>query len=77
MKLTDIECRKAQSKEKRYRLSDENGLSLLVTPSGQKYWNIRFTVLGERKSEHHQQPNDLTHVQDIQKGLQQLVQALN
>ncbi|AMX18474.1 tyrosine-type recombinase/integrase [Acinetobacter pittii] len=51
MKLTDIECRKAQPKEKRYRLSDENGLSLLVTPSGQKYWNIRFTVLGERKSE--------------------------
>ncbi|MCU4337976.1 tyrosine-type recombinase/integrase [Acinetobacter dispersus] len=51
MKLTDTECRKAQPKEKRYRLSDENGLSLLVTPSGQKYWNIRFTVLGERKSE--------------------------
>lgn len=51
MKLTDIECRKAQPKEKRYRLSDENGLSLLVTPSGQKYWNIRFTILGERKSE--------------------------
>ncbi|MFT0694417.1 tyrosine-type recombinase/integrase [Acinetobacter nematophilus] len=51
MKLTDTECRKAQPKEKRYRLSDENGLSLLVMPSGQKYWNIRFTVLGERKSE--------------------------
>ena len=51
MKLTDTECKKAQPKEKRYRLSDENGLSLLVTPSGQKYWNIRFTVLGERKSE--------------------------
>lgn len=51
MKLTDTECRKAQPKEKRYRLSDENGLSLLITPSGQKYWNIRFTVLGERKSE--------------------------
>lgn len=51
MKLTDAECRKAQPKEKRYRLSDENGLSLLVMPSGQKYWNIRFTVLGERKSE--------------------------
>lgn len=51
MKLTDTECRKAQPKEKRYRLSDENGLSLLVTPSGQKYWNARYTVHGERRSE--------------------------
>lgn len=51
MKLTDTECRKAQPQEKRYRLSDENGLSLLVTPAGQKYWNVRYTVHGERKSE--------------------------
>lgn len=51
MKLTDTECRKAQLREKRYRLSDEDGLSLLVTPLGQKYWNIHFTVFGARKSE--------------------------
>ncbi|UNT59891.1 DUF4102 domain-containing protein [Acinetobacter sp. ASP199] len=51
MKLTDTECRKAQPKEKRYRLSDENGLSLLVTPAGQKYWNVRYTVHGQRQSE--------------------------
>ncbi len=31
----------------------------------------------ESKSEQHQQSHDLTHVQDIQKGLQQSVQALN
>ncbi len=31
----------------------------------------------ESKSERSQQTNDLTHVQDIQKGLQQSVQALN
>ena len=51
MKLTDTECRKAQPQDKRYRLSDENGLSLLVTPAGQKYWNVRYTVHGQRKSE--------------------------
>ncbi|WP_257223732.1 MULTISPECIES: Arm DNA-binding domain-containing protein [unclassified Acinetobacter] len=51
MKLTDTECRKAQPQDKRYRLSDENGLSLLVTPAGQKYWNVRYTVHGERNSE--------------------------
>ena len=44
MKLTDTECRKAQPKEKHYRLSDENGLSLLVTTAGQKYWNVCYTV---------------------------------
>lgn len=51
MKLTDTECRKAQPQDKRYRLSDENGLSLLIMPAGQKYWNVRYTVHGERKSE--------------------------
>ena len=33
--------------------------------------------MDEANSEKGQQPNDLTHVQDIQKGLQQSVQALN
>jgi hypothetical protein len=31
----------------------------------------------ESKPQQHQQSHDLTHVQDIQKGLQQSVQALN
>lgn len=26
-------------------------MSLIVTPAGQKYWNARYTVHGERKSE--------------------------
>ena len=51
MKLSDVACKKAQPKDKRYRLSDENGLSLIVTTAGQKYWNVRVTVHGERKSE--------------------------
>ncbi|MBB6364653.1 tyrosine-type recombinase/integrase [Acinetobacter lwoffii] len=51
MPLTDTECRKAQPKEKQYRLSDSHGLSLIITTKGQKYWNVRVTVHGERKSE--------------------------
>lgn len=56
----------------------------------QGYGNASFEVGGEDgldiveefyteepKSEQHQQIHDLTHVQDIQKGLQQSVQALN
>ncbi|EXB30049.1 hypothetical protein J518_2915 [Acinetobacter baumannii 1419130] len=31
----------------------------------------------ESKLEQHQQTNDLSHVEDIQKGLQRSVQALN
>lgn len=49
--LTDTECRKAQPKDKQYRLSDLHGLSLIITTKGQKYWNVRVTVHGERKSE--------------------------
>ena len=51
MALTDQECKKAQPSDKQYRLSDANGLSLIISPKGQKYWNIRVTVHGQRKSE--------------------------
>ncbi|ENU91283.1 hypothetical protein F971_03190 [Acinetobacter vivianii] len=56
----------------------------------QGYGNAGFEVEGEEgldiveefykdevNSEQYQQPNDLTNVQDVQKGLQQSVQALN
>ena len=32
MSLTDVMCKKAQPQEKQYRLSDINGLSLIVIP---------------------------------------------
>jgi hypothetical protein len=40
-------------------------------------WILLRFYTDESKSEQHQQTHDLTHVQDIQKGLQQSVQALN
>jgi len=56
----------------------------------QGYSNTNFEVGGEEgleiveefymdeaNSEQRQQPNDLTHVQDVQKGLQQSVQSVN
>lgn len=50
MALTEMQCKKADVKVKQYRLSDTNGLSLVVDPNGKKYWSIRFTVAGLRKS---------------------------
>lgn len=50
MSLTDALCKKALPKEKQYRLSDSNGLSLRIDPNGKKYWSIRYTENGQRKS---------------------------
>ena len=50
MSLTDVLCQKALPKEKQYRLSDSNGLSLRIDPNGKKYWSIRYTENGQRKS---------------------------
>lgn len=50
MALTDTECRKAQPKDRQYRLSDINGLSLRIDPNGKKYWSLRYTENGQRKS---------------------------
>ncbi len=50
MALTDAQCKNAIAKEKQYRLTDNNGLSLRVDPNGKKYWSVRFTVNGQRRS---------------------------
>lgn len=42
MKLTDIACRSAKPRNKPYKLSDGQGLYLLVKPTG-KYWRLKYT----------------------------------
>lgn len=42
-KLTEMQVRKAQPREKAYRLHDEHGLVLAVAPSGHKAWRFRYT----------------------------------
>ena len=42
MPLTDMKVRSAKSKEKPYKLSDFDGLYLLVTERGQKWWRFRY-----------------------------------
>lgn len=42
MALTDIALRSARPAEKPYKLADEKGLYLLVTPSGGRLWKLKF-----------------------------------
>lgn len=42
MKLTYQAIRNAEPKPKQYQLSDGNGLALLVTPTGNKWWRFRY-----------------------------------
>lgn len=49
MALTDIKIRTAKSKEKSYKLADERGLHLLVTPAGGKLWRLKYRINGKEK----------------------------
>lgn len=49
MPLTDIEVRHAKPREKPYKLSDERGMYLEVTPTGAKYWRMKFRYSGKEK----------------------------
>src|SRR6201989_2602759 len=49
MPLTDIAVRKAQAGEKPYRLSDERGMYLEVSPTGSKYWRMKYRHAGKEK----------------------------
>lgn len=48
--LTDTEIKNAKPKEKKYTLSDGNGLQLVIKPDGKKIWEIRYTVEGKPKT---------------------------
>jgi integrase len=49
MALADIQVRKAQPKEKPYKLTDGGGLYLQVTPSGGKWWRFKYRFDGKEK----------------------------
>lgn len=49
MAMTDIKARTAKSKEKPYKLTDGDGLFLLVTPAGGKWWRFKYRFGGKEK----------------------------
>lgn len=48
--LSDIQARKAKPKDKPYKLTDEKGLYLYITPQGGKLWRFDYRYEGKRKT---------------------------
>lgn len=48
--LTDIKIRGAKPREKPYKLSDQQGLYLLINPAGSRWWRLKYRIDGREKS---------------------------
>lgn len=49
MALKDIEVGTAMPADKQYKLTDGNGMHLLVHPNGSKYWRLQYRFGGKQK----------------------------
>ncbi|MCF0049549.1 integrase arm-type DNA-binding domain-containing protein [Dyadobacter sp. LJ53] len=49
MALSNMTCQAAKPKIKPYKLADGEGLYLEVTPAGNKYWRLKYRLLGKEK----------------------------
>lgn len=49
MSLTDIIAKNAKPQKTQFKLFDEKGLFLLVTPNGSKYWRMKYRFDGKEK----------------------------
>lgn len=49
MPLTAVDVKNAKPQDKPYRLADEKGLYLEVTPSGGRYWRLKYRIQGKEK----------------------------
>jgi integrase len=49
MPLSDAKARNAKPKPRPYKIADGKGLFLLITPSGSKYWRMRYFFDGKEK----------------------------
>lgn len=50
MSLTSLAVSKAKPRTRQYKLTDERGLCLLVTPGGGRYWRLQYRFGGKSKS---------------------------
>ena len=50
MKLTDLTCKNAKAKERRYKLADGNSLYLEVRENGGRYFRWRYLYAGKEKT---------------------------
>jgi integrase len=49
MSLSDAKVRNAQPRIKPYKIADGEGLFLLITPAGGKYWRLKYFFAGKEK----------------------------
>src|SRR5271156_5342678 len=47
--LSDAHARNAKPKPRPYKIADGEGLFLLVTPAGGKYWRLKYYFAGKEK----------------------------
>src|SRR4029077_1960336 len=47
MALSDVKIRNAKARAKPYRVTDTHGLSIEVTPAGNKLWRYRYRIAGK------------------------------
>jgi hypothetical protein len=50
MALSDVKARNAKPRQKSYKLTDADGLYLLVASAGGKYWRFDYRYDGKRKT---------------------------
>lgn len=50
MPLTDTAVRNAKPKERQYKLYNQEGLYLIVTPAGGKWWRFDYSIEGKRNT---------------------------
>ena len=48
--LTDTRVKTAKAQEKPYKLTDERGLQLMVSPNGSKIWQLRYRFEGKERT---------------------------
>uniref|UniRef100_UPI0011E71695 Arm DNA-binding domain-containing protein n=1 Tax=Serratia marcescens TaxID=615 RepID=UPI0011E71695 len=49
MALTDVKARSAKPTDKPYKLTDGEGMHLMVHPNGSKYWRLQYRFDGKQK----------------------------
>ncbi|WP_109476689.1 integrase arm-type DNA-binding domain-containing protein [Paraburkholderia sp. C35] len=49
MSLTDVEIKQAKPREKLYKIFDERGLYIEVSPTGGKWWRFKYRIDGKEK----------------------------
>lgn len=47
--LNDIKVKNLKPQEKRYKITDSDGLFIFVHPNGGKYWRLKYRFLGKQK----------------------------